>query len=311
MLNLPTYIVITPAKNESDYIELTIQSVISQTIKPIRWIIVSDGSTDGTDEIVQRYIEEYPWIELVQIPQGQPRDFAGKVYAFNAGYAQVKNMDYDVIVSLDADISFDPDYFAYLLSKLASDTQLGLVGTPFLEGSKQLYDYRYTSIEHVSGACQVFRRQCFEDIGGYVPVKGGLIDRIAVITARMKGWKTRTFVDKACQHHRIMGTAQGGEIRAKFKSGEKDYAIGNNAAWEAFRVLYQIRKKPFIIGGLALAAGYVFSFVRRRDRAVSQELMRFHRREQMQRLAKAFSRATIPLTNIMCPRQQSVNREQL
>jgi hypothetical protein len=199
-------------------------------------------------------------------------------------------MKYEVIVSLDADISFESDYFSYLLTKLAEDPELGLVGTPFDEGRGQIYDYRYVSIEHVSGACQVFRRECFNAIGGYLPVKGGLIDRIAVISARMKGWKTRTFTDKTCFHHRAMGTAHQGRVAAKFKDGAKDYAIGNHPFWELLRSAYQITKRPLVIGGVALGAGYLWSTIRRVQRPVSTELIRFHRGEQMDRLRKRLDR---------------------
>src|SRR5205823_12205488 len=134
--------------------------------------------------------------------------------------------------------------------KLAQDASLGLVGTPFKGHS--MYDYRFVSIEHVSGACQVFRRACFEDIGGYVPVKGGGIDHIAVITARMKGWKTRTFTEKACLHHRAMGTASHSRIAARFRTGVQDYVLGSHPVWHLFRTAYQVTRKPYIIGGLAL-----------------------------------------------------------
>ena len=191
---LPTYVLVTPARNESAHIEKTIQAVVAQTILPLRWVIVNaDGSTDDTDNIVRKYAVGRPWIELVRMPERHERHFAAKVNAFNAGYARMKDLDYQVMCSMDGDISFDEDYFSFLLRKLAEDPALGLVGTPFKENSGQVYDYRFVSIEHVSGACQVFRRECFEQIGGYVPVKGGGIDLIAVITARMKGWKTRTF----------------------------------------------------------------------------------------------------------------------
>src|SRR5439155_12900101 len=210
MTNLPKYVLITPARNEAQFIELTIKSVIAQTVLPLQWVIVSDGSTDGTDEIVNKYAAEHRWIELVRTPERQERHFAGKVHAFNAGYAKVKNLDYDLIGSMDADISFDPDYFSFLLGKLAEDPALGLVGTPFKD--KAIYDYRFVSIEHVSGACQLFRRECFEQIGGYVPVKSGGIDHIAVITARMQGWKTRTFTEKVCLHHRKIGSAERGAL---------------------------------------------------------------------------------------------------
>jgi glycosyltransferase involved in cell wall biosynthesis len=207
MSKLPTYVLITPARNEAPFIEFTIRSVLAQSARPVRWVVVSDGSTDGTDDIVRKYAADHPWIELVRTPERCERHFAGKVQAFNAGYERVKHLEYDAIASLDGDISFDAEYFAFLLGKLADDSGLGLVGTPFEDGPNQIYDYRFVNIEHVSGACQLFRRDCFEQIGGYVPVKGGGIDYIAVIASRMRGWTTRTFTEKRCFHHREMGTA--------------------------------------------------------------------------------------------------------
>jgi biofilm PGA synthesis N-glycosyltransferase PgaC len=290
MLNLPEYVLVTPARDEAQFIELTIKSVVAQTVRPIKWVIVSDGSTDGTDDIVSKYAADHPWIELVRMPERRERHFAGKVHAFNAGYARVRDLKYEVIGNLDGDISFDEEYFSFLLRKLAEDPTLGLVGTAFRDGPTVTYDYRFVSIEHVTGTCQLFRRKCFEDIGGYVPVKTGAVDSIAVITARMKGWKTRTFTDKVCLNHRAFGTAEHGVLMARLRNGAKDYAIGNHPIWEIFRTVYQMSKKPFIVGGLFLGAGYLWALVRRVERPVSRELVAFHRREQMQRLARFFHR---------------------
>lgn len=292
-MNLPTYVLITPARNEARYVELTLKSVVAQSVPPLRWVIVSDGSTDGTDEIVQRYTMRYPWIELVRLPERKQRNFAGKVHAFNAGYARVADLCHGVVVNLDADISFDAEYFAFLLEKLAADPGLGVAGTPFQEQSRETYDYRFVDIEHVSGACQVFRRECFLAIGGYVPVKGGSIDHIAVVTARMKGWKTRTFREKACFHHRPMGTAETSALRVRFKYGLKDYAIGNHPLWELFRTIYQVTRRPHLLGGLALGAGYAWGLVRGDERPVSDEFIAFHRREQMNRLKRLLSRSAL------------------
>ena len=289
MLTLPTYVLITPARNEAQFIELTLKSVVSQTVRPLRWVIVSDGSTDGTDEIVNRYAADYPWIELLRMPERRERHFAGKVHAFNAGYAKVRNLPYGVIGSMDADISFEQDYFSFLLGKLADDSDLGLVGTPFKDDS--MYDYRFVSIEHVSGACQLFRRECFEEIGGYMAVKGGGVDHIAVITARMKGWKTRTFTDKISLHHRKMGSAERGMLEVKFRVGVLDYALGGHPIWELFRTAYQMTKKPYVIGGLTLYSGYFSALIRGDERPISADLIAFRRREQMQRLRKFFAGA--------------------
>lgn len=285
---LPSYVVVTPARNESGSIELTIQSMLAQSILPRRWVIVSDGSTDGTNEIVARYASQYPWIDLLCLPERSERNFAGKVRAFNAGLERITDLPYDAVVSLDADITFDPEYFSFLLGKLAADSGMGLVGTPFREISGETYDYRFVSVEHVSGACQVFRRNCFEAIGGYIPIPGGSIDHVAVITARMKGWKTRTFTEKYCTHHRQTGTADRGPVAAKFRVGRKDYAVGNHPIWELCRVARQMAIPPRCIGGLALGAGYAWSLVRRAKRPVPHELIQFHRHEQMQRLRGFF-----------------------
>ncbi len=293
MLTLPKYVLITPARNEAQYIELTLKSVVAQTVRPLRWVIVSDGSTDGTDELVRKYAADNSWIELLRMPERQERNFAGKVLAFNAGYAKVKDLEHDAIGCVDGDASFDNDHFAFLLRKLAEDSTLGLVGTAFRESSNSTYDYRFVSIEHVTGICQLFRRKCFEDIGGYVPAKGGAVDRIANIAARMKGWKTRTFTEKVYFHHRRMSTAQQGILKARFKDGAKDYAVGSHPVWELFRTAYQMTKAPFIIGGLALLLGYTWSFVRDVPRPVSEEMARFHRQEQMQRLKEFLTGKTL------------------
>lgn len=290
MIKLPTYVLITPARNEAAFIELTIKSVVAQTVRPAKWIIVSDGSTDGTDEMVRKYAQDHSWIELIRQPERVERHFAGKVHAFNAGYARVKDLDWDVVCSMDADISFQEDYFAFLLGKLAQDAELGLVGTPFKDST--MYDYRFVSIEHVSGACQLFRRQCFQDIGGYLPVRSGGIDHIAVLTARMRGWKTRTFTERICLHHRKIGMAERGVLRARFQVGALDYALGGHPVWELFRTAYQMSKRPYVIGGLMLLAGYTASCVRRVKRPVSPELVEFRRREQMQRLRKFLTATT-------------------
>jgi glycosyltransferase involved in cell wall biosynthesis len=290
MTALPTYVLITPARNEAQFIELTIKSVVAQTVRPLKWVIVSDGSTDRMDDIVRRYAANHPWIELLRMPQRRERNFAGKVHAFNAGYARIKDLKFEAIGSVDGDASFGDDFFAFLLQKLAEDPILGLVGTAFKEVSQQSYDYRFVSVEHVTGICQLFRRQCFQEIGGYQPVKGGAIDRIANIAARMKGWKTRTFAEKTYLHHRPMGTAQQGILRARFKDGGKDYAVGSHPLWELFRAFYQMTRKPFFIGGLLLLSGYVWSQIRGVERPVSREMVKFHRQEQMLRLWKFVTR---------------------
>jgi glycosyltransferase involved in cell wall biosynthesis len=283
--SLPSYVLITPARNEEEFIEKTLESVTHQTYLPSKWVIVNDGSTDGTASRIAPYLSKYDWIEVVNLPVRRERNFAAKVHAFNAGQERVKNLHYQIIGNLDSDVSLDPDHFAFLLNRFKEDPGLGVAGTVFREESG--YNSETDSLEgqlHVSGQCQLFRRQCFVDVGGYFANKAGGIDWIAVTTARMKGWKTRSFREKSFFHHRHLGTAERSAFAAAFSYGEKDYYLGGHPLWELFRVTYRMVKPPYIVEGFALGLGYAWAAVRRAKRPISRELMTFHRREQMRKL---------------------------
>ena len=276
------YVLITPARNEERFVAKTLESMVAQTLLPERWVIVDDGSTDQTPEIVQRYAVHYPWMQLVRLPQRADRSFARKVHAFNAGLERLRTLEFEVIGNLDADLSFDSDYLEFLMRKFSEDPRLGVAGTPFVENG---YDSARDSFEgenHVAGGCQLFRRQCFEEIGGYIGNPAGGVDWIAVTTARMKGWKTCSFPEKRFHHYRSLGTAERGIVASLFSYGEKDYYLGGSPVWELFRVFYRSAKQP--VAGLALLTGYCWAGLRRMKRPVSRELMCFHRREQMKKL---------------------------
>lgn len=297
-----SFALITPAHNEAAFIEQTIRAVLDQSVLPRKWIIVSDGSTDGTDEIVQRYASQHDWIELLRMPERHDRQFAAKAHAFNAAYSRLTSVlcppssdnGFDLIGNLDADITFGPDYFDFLLSKFQLCPELGVAGTPFVEDHDRLdqhsYAHQFANSTHVSGACQMFRKECFEQVGGYVPVKAGAIDWVAVTTARMKGWQTRTFTEKVCFHHRKLGIGSGspGKLPMWFHYGRKAYLVGGHPLWECSRGLFRMWQKPFVLGGLWFIAGYASAALLRKQRAVSRELMRFHRAEQMARLRGIF-----------------------
>lgn len=288
-----SYVLVTAARNEADHIEKTIRSVIAQTVLPLRWVIVDDGSTDRTSEIVQRYVAEVPWMDVVRMPEREDRSFAGKAHAFNTGCEQVRHVAYDVIGNLDADISFEEGYFEFLLGKFEAMPELGAAGTHYVEGTFHSYRDSYINVHHVNGQCQLFRRACFEAIGGYRPVKGGGIDWIASTTARMKGWKTYSFSEMTFTHHRGMGTAESSVLRARFHYGKKDYWCGGHPLWQLTRAAYQMVKPPYLVGGLCLLGGYCWAWMSGTERTVSKDLMAFHRREQMQRLRQLISRRLV------------------
>jgi glycosyltransferase involved in cell wall biosynthesis len=279
------YVLITPARNEEENIERLIQSLIYQSILPFRWVIVNDGSTDRTGQIVKGYAKDHDWIELVNMPHHGDRQFASKVYSFNAGYDKVKGLPYEIIGNLDADISFEKDYFEFLVKKFIEDPNLGVAGTPFVEdGGYSSISDSFEGAKHVAGGCQLFRKECFKQIGGYIPYKAGGIDWIAVTTARMMGWRTRSFPEKVFYHHRSLGTAESKKFKADFDYGQKDYLLGNHPIWEAFRIIYRFTKKPYMLGSLMLLSGYLCAFLMRMERPISRELIAYHRDEQMRKL---------------------------
>jgi len=286
--SLGPYVLITPARNEEAFLEKVIESMVCQTVLPLKWVIVDDGSTDRTPDIVRPYLARYSWIELVQRPRRLDRSFAGKVHAFRAGYERVRELPYDVIGNLDADISFATDHFEFLLRKFSEDPSLGVAGTIFREEGYSSARDSFEGHKHVSGQCQLFRQQCWKDIGGYIPHRAGGIDWMAVTTARMMGWKTESFREKSFLHYRHLGTAERGVLASAFSYGEKDYYLGGHPVWELFRVAYRATKRPYLLDGMALGLGYCWAFVTRTPRPVSPELMAFHRREQMMKLTAIF-----------------------
>jgi len=283
MKNVPNYVLITPARNEADFIELTLKSVVGQTLRPVKWVIVDDGSTDGTEDIVRKYAASHPWIELIRMPERRERHFGGKAVAVEAGRREVAELQYDIIGNLDADVSFEPDYFEFVMARFSENPRLGVAGTAFREGNLS-YNYEFVGIEHVSGMCQMFRRECFEEIGGYQALKSGGIDLIAVLSARAKGWETRTFVEKRFVHHRTQGGALHTGLRERLHVGRKDYLVGNHPIWEVFRGVYQMSHKPYIIGGLLILAAYFWNLVRGVKRTMPGELMALRQSEQLNRL---------------------------
>jgi glycosyltransferase involved in cell wall biosynthesis len=247
-------------------------------------VIVNDGSTDDTGGIAARYAAEYEWIRVVDLPVRKDRNFAAKVFAFRAGQEKLGDIGYEVIGNLDADVSLDPDHFEFLMSKFREDPNLGVAGTVFLEPGYNSVTDSFEGQNYVSGQCQIFRRECFEEIGGYIPSKAGGVDWMAVNSARMMGWRTQSFREKSFYHHRILGTANHGLIGKSYAYGKKDYLLGGHPLWEVFRCLFRMLKQPYLIGGVALFAGYFVSLLKGEERVVSDDLMRFHRREQVMKL---------------------------
>ena len=257
------YVLVTTAYNEERYIERAIKSVIAQTVRPVKWIIASDGSTDRTDDIVGPYAEVHDFIELHRITEEHRRNFAAQVIAINIGFTRLKNSGYDFIGNLDADISLEPGYFGSLLDKFARQHDLGLAGGYILEDYGSGFTCRKgNTLRSVPHGVQFFRRKCLEDIGGkYLPLPYGGPDTHAEVCARMRGWRVRSFPDLAAYHHRSTGTADG-RLRYAYRQGFMDFSLGAHPVFEVAKLARRLARRPYVLGSCARMAGFSLAYLR-------------------------------------------------
>ena len=285
------YVLITAARNEGLYIEKTIKSVLSQTVLPKKWVIVSDRSEDNTDLIVSKYAASHRIIEFVRRENGNESGFASKVQALRLGYDKLKDITYDFIGHLDGDIYLEGDYYEKILKKFRQNSQLGLAGGLVLEnydGQFQPRAYTYDSSKSVAGGIQLFRRRCYEAIGGFVPIEAGGEDWYAEIMARMKGWSAETFSDLKVFHNKPSKTARG-SLRDGFRQGVMDYSLGSHPVFEVIKCVGRVREKPYVVIGLLRLGGFAWCYLRKKKRVVPIKLIEYLRREQLEKLKSALS----------------------
>jgi biofilm PGA synthesis N-glycosyltransferase PgaC len=278
------YVLITPARNEEAFIEKTIQAVIAQTVLPKKWVIVSDGSVDRTDEIVNQYAEKHDFILLVRRSGDQKRNFGSKAKAFEFGYERLKDLEFDFIGNLDADVSFNSTYYESILSRFQDNKRLGVAGGIRYDLRNGRFHKILRSRNSVGGALQLFRRQCYESIGGYLPLEYGGIDAVAETMARMHGWEVESFPELEVYHYRRTGTASERILRARFRSGIRAYLIGYHALFEISRCISRLFRHPPVIGSLVTLSGFFWASLKRYDRPVSDDFVRYLRSEQLARL---------------------------
>jgi glycosyltransferase involved in cell wall biosynthesis len=278
------YVLVTAAYNEEAYIEKVLQSVVSQSLLPKKWIVVSDGSTDRTDKIVRSYADRYEFIQLHRVTEEHDRNFAAQVNAINLGFAQLRILDYDYVGNLDADISLEPTYFSRLITKFERDPELGLGGGFIHEEYHGQFKCRKTNRNNsVPHALQLFRRECFQSLGGYVPLPYGGPDWHAEVTARMNGWRVEAFAELPAFHHRPTGTAAG-LLRYWYRQGLMDFSLGSYPLFEVVKLVRRLPSKPYVLGALARLMGFVSAYWRGDWRPVSAEFVEFLRNEQRKRL---------------------------
>lgn len=279
------YVLVTPVRDEEKLIGATIASVVAQTHRPREWIIVSDGSTDGTNGIVGAAAREHPWIRLLALPPRVGRDFAAVVKNTERGVRTLEFRDYGFLGLLDSDVTFQTDYFEQLIRRFETNPRLGLaggvvidVGTPRDRFPRNRHD--------VPGAVQFFRRTCFESLGGLVAIPEGGWDALTCSVARLRGYETQLFTDLVVDHHKPRNIAHGGHLRRRWQLGIRDYGLGYHALFEFCKCCGKLHHHPFFFGAASWWLGYCAAVLQRRPRIIPAELVASIRGEQLARLRK-------------------------
>jgi glycosyltransferase involved in cell wall biosynthesis len=287
-----SYAIVTAAYNEERYIENTLRSVAAQSCLPEKWVVVSDGSTDRTDEIVRQHAAQHKFIQLHRITEAHDRNWAAQVYAINTGFAIVERLNTAFIGNLDADITLPPDYFEGLLAKFAARSDLGLAGGFIRElQGKEFRNRKVNNPRSVPHAVQFFRRECFVAAHPYTPLIYGGPDWYAEILARMAGWTVQTFPDLPVDHHRPTGSAGGFRslVRYWYRQGLMDHGFGSLPSFELLKLARRLPSKPPVIGALARLTGYCLGHLSGRERLLPGHVVSFLRGEQQQRVRAFFT----------------------
>lgn len=287
------YLIVTPCRNEATYLRFPLESVARQTISPAVWVVVDDGSTDSSAVIVHQASAAMPFLRYHyrNRPEGS-NYFASNVYAIMEGIKHVCGEELfaqklpDFIAILDADITLSADYYEQILGRFAADPQLGIASGIY----ENLIDGRLVPVlndrRSTPKALMVFRRECWEQIGGLLPLPHGGEDTAACVAARMKGWRVWSFPEIRAVHHRPTGTGNAsGILRARWSQGWSEYLLGSHPLFFLVKCLRRcLREKPYLVGGVWRMLGYAAAALKREPRTLPAELIAYLRAEQLGRL---------------------------
>jgi poly-beta-1,6-N-acetyl-D-glucosamine synthase len=278
------YVIITPARNEGLHLQKTIDSVVAQTLKPQKWIIVNDGSTDNTRQIIDEAAIQYSWIHAIHRPdRGFRKSGGGVMETFYDGYRLLSEESWDYLVKLDGDLSFEPTFFADCLTRFDVDPKLGIGGGTIwgevggVLREESLGDPPF----HVRGATKIYRRACWQAIGGLIKLTGW--DTLDEVKANMVGWKTYSFPEVKLMHHRYTGNADG-VWKNWVKNGRGSYIIGYHPLFMFFKCARRLFEWPYGIISAALWYGFVTGYLLQIPRNQEPDVVQYLRREQIRRL---------------------------
>ena len=293
MTNQKNYVVVTPAYNEEKYLHFPIKSMTRQTIKPLKWIIVNDDSTDRSKEIIAKAAAEHNWIEALHIKKKEGQTYySSNVYAILRGLEMLQDQSYDYIAILDADIELCDDYYERIIEKFSQYPDLGIATGTYLE--KEGNSWEEARIDRMSTpkAIQVFRRNCYEQTDGYIPFRHGGEDTGMEIMARMNGWRTWSFRSIVVKHHRPVGTGDGRSLlKARYRLGLTAYCLGTNPKFMALKTIKRMfGEKPYILSGIARFLGFLSGYIKHIERQLPEKAIVYFRWEQNQRLRQPLSK---------------------
>jgi poly-beta-1,6-N-acetyl-D-glucosamine synthase len=276
------YVIVTPVRDEERHIERTIESVLSQRVLPAEWLIVDDGSTDGTGGIIDRYADQVPWVRAVhRVNRGFRKAGGGVVEAFYDGYNSLRTQDWDFIVKLDGDLTFSPDYFERCFAHFQTEPRLGIGGGEiYYELNGQLKIEANPSF-HVRGATKIYRKACWQAVGGLWMAAGW--DTIDEVKANMLGWRTHSFPEARLVHHRMTGSAEG-LLRDRVKLGMACYVSGYHPLFLVAKCASRVTQKPCFVGSAAILYGFLRGHFTRTPRVGDTRLIRYLRNQQLRRL---------------------------
>ena len=286
------YVLISPCRNEAEYMRQTLDSVIAQTVTPAKWIIVDDGSTDATPAILAEYAARHDWIEIVtRQDRGRRAVGPGVIEAFYSGYDAINPDDYEYLCKLDLDLRLPPRYFEILMTRMKAEPRIATCsGKAYIEVGGRTIDEHHGD-ETSLGMTKFYRVSRFKAIGGFV--REVMWDGIDCHRCRMHGWIACSWNEPDLRfiHLRPMGSSQQSIYTGRMRHGYGQYFMGTGFLYMAASALYRVNEKPYLLGSLAMLWGWVKSALRRKPRYADMEFRQFLRRYQRRSLVVGKRRA--------------------
>lgn len=281
------FVIISPVRDEERNIEKTLESMLAQTVRPLRWVIVDDGSNDRTPELIEQFLPRASFLTLIRNQRRTGRQTGvAEVLAFNTGLKEIAGLDYDYVVKLDGDLSFAPDYFEQILDRMDANPKLGITSGAYEERRDGSWTEIVMPPYHACGASKVIRRACFEQIEGFVSQRGW--DTVDEIRAIARGWQTTHFRDLMLKHWKAEGSGMG-VWHTSAMHGEIFYRTGGGALLFLPKFVNRLRHRPYLIAALAMLWGFMRPFLKRTPKLVTPHEGRAYRALLHQRVAARLS----------------------